>query len=201
MVLLARNNYLYLVVFFSTENFVRHLAWLFGLAILMVRVYDGYSVYNFRQAIAHFVFAAWRSNSFWSGKCHRIRVGRVDERTETLRGQQDNSKTVRDRPCVSTQLTEPLSGLSNGLFADPKIPLTPKPKGVETPPLKFNPTSWRSAKMSIEHIWEHSGLLWSDAITNQSYRFRQSPEICDRRSSKCAVVERPDHHCGGGDLV
>ena len=47
------------------------------------------------------VFAARRSNSFYSGNCHRIRVGRTNVRGKRFSTQLNSSKEVRDRLYVS----------------------------------------------------------------------------------------------------
>ena len=72
--------------------------------------------------------------------------------------------------------------------------------GSKSPPLKFQPNSWRSMKMSERHIWEHISkpVKWCN---EQSYSFRQSPKRLNADRPQCAVVEQPDQYHCGDDLV
>ena len=54
--------------------------------------------------------------------------------------------------------------------------------------------------MSREHIWEHIGWLWSDAMNNRTSFAKAPNEWAHLSNTICAVVERPDHLCVG-DLV
>ena len=67
--------------------------------------------------------------------------------------------------------------------------------GSKSPCFTLQPQSWRSTKMSIEHI----SWLSSDALT--IVQLSPKPQMSEHRSSTmCAVVKWPDHHCGD-DLV
>ena len=53
--------------------------------------------------------------------------------------------------------------------------------------------------MSIEHILGYIGWFCSDAMNNRT-AFAKAEISEGRSSTSCAVVERPDRHCGD-DLV
>ena len=59
------------------------------------------------------------------------------------------------------------------------------------PPFEFQPTGWRLAKMSIDHILGYTGWLWSDEMNNRT-AFAKVP-------NGWTQIEH-NHHCGD-DLV
>ena len=77
---------------------------------------------------------------------------------------------------------------------------TPKPGGVEKTPFQIAANQLEVVKnVNRTHLRTH--WLATKWCNEQSYSFRQSPQMSKRRSSTiCVVVERPVHHCGD-DLV
>ena len=71
--------------------------------------------------------------------------------------------------------THGLVGYPIGLFLTPAT-LKPQTHGSEwkVPLPNFSKTGWRYAKMSTRYIWEHNGLLKSDAMNNHT-AFAKSP--------------------------
>ena len=57
----------------------------------------------------------------------------------------------------------------------------------KSPPLKFQPTSWRLSKMSIEHTLGYIGWLWSGAMNNR-IQLWPKPQMSECRSSTICVV-------------
>ena len=102
--------------------------------------------------------------------------------------QLNNSKMVRDRPCVSSLE----GGLSNKPIPDPHAPLRPK-LGSKSSPFKVQPTGLRLMEMSIEHIlgW----LVGCELMPWTIVKLSPKPQMSERKSSTIyAVIERPDHH-------
>ena len=67
---------------------------------------------------------------------------------------------------------------------------------VEKPPFKVQRTVWLLIEMSVEHILGIRWLVVSGKM-NSRVTFANKAPTSERRSSTiCAVVERPDRHCG-----
>ena len=127
------------------------------------------------------VIAARRSYDFLIGNC-RILVG-----------------PAGGRKCFWSQLNNSKAGKRYTIFVNGKLigthvraieldyPRSPRPPNSQTwwlrsPPLKFQPTSMRSTKMSIEHISEHICCMWSDVMNNIT-AFVKASNYIERRSS------------------
>ena len=80
-------------------------------------------------------------------------------------------------------------------FLTPHNPPNAPNWGSKSPSSNFQPTGWRLTKMSIYHILGYIFWLWSDAMNNLT-AFVKVPNEWTQMSTICAVVERPDHHCG-----
>ena len=102
--------------------------------------------------------------------------------------------TIRERKtvCVNEELTG-----THGMaieYAHPRPPcsLTSQTGFEKSSYFNFHPTVWRSTKIYLGHILEHS-LPWSYAINNRTV-FSKAPN--ERKQIVRSSSERHDHHCG-----
>ena len=99
----------------------------------------------------HSIFPAQRSDNFleWYLSSYLGHAGRLKRFWSKV----SNSKTVRDRLMGERGADRnPWAGYRMGLSRTPISPFNPKAEGLKSPPLKLQPSGWRSLKMSIEHV-------------------------------------------------
>ena len=146
-----------------------------------------------------FLIAARRSNSSWSGDCHR--TGSEEWADGNVFGASQIPQTVRNMSQWGTN-RNPWVGYRITYHRSPRPLLTPEPGeggGVKVPfQISVN-------LLEIDDKYQYSTfdntLVGCEVMSWTIVQLSSKPQMGARRSSTIhAVVERPHHHCGD-DLV